>query len=80
MKEIESRVSSLSSLKLIGLLFVDDFVGLSDLKQGLQDMIVHEHSKEWCFEANVQKCAVVFFRNERTLMVNGFWGTPLCYI
>ena len=39
MKEIESKVSSLPSLQLNGLLFADDFVGLSDSKEGLHDMI-----------------------------------------
>ena len=39
MKEIESKVSSLSSLQPNGLLFADDFVGLSDSKECLQDMI-----------------------------------------
>ena len=68
MKEIESKVSSLSSLQLNGLLFADDFVGLSDSKEGLQDMlnVVHAYSKKWRFEANVTKCAVVVLRNERT--------------
>ena len=48
MKEIESKVSSLPSLQLKGLLFADDFVGLSDSKEGLQDMInvVHAYSKK----------------------------------
>ena len=46
MKEIESKVSSLPSLQLNGLLFADDFVGLSDSKEGLQNMInvVHAYS------------------------------------
>ena len=35
MKEIESKVSSLPSLQVNGLLFADDFVGLSDSKEGL---------------------------------------------
>ena len=39
MKEIESKVSSLPSLQLNGLLFADDFVGLSDSKEGLHNMI-----------------------------------------
>ena len=66
MEEIESKVSSLPSLQLNGLLFADDFVGLSDSKEGLQDMInvVHAYSKKWRFEANVNKSAVVVFRNE----------------
>ena len=70
MKEIESKVSSLPSLQLNGLLFADNFVGLSDSKEGLQDMInvVHAYSKKWHFEANVatEICAVVVFRNEKT--------------
>ena len=66
MKEIESKVSS--SLQPNGLLDADYFVGMSDLKQGLQDMIdfVHPYNKKLRFEANVAKCAVVVFRNEKT--------------
>ena len=44
MKEIESKVSSLPSLQLNGLLFADDFVGLSDSKEGLQDIINVVHA------------------------------------
>ena len=49
MKVIESKVSFLPSLQLNGLLFADDFVGLSDSKEGLQDMInvVNAYSKKW---------------------------------
>ena len=39
MKEIKSKVLFLPSLQLNGLLFADDFVGLSDSKEGLQNMI-----------------------------------------
>ena len=76
MKEIESKVSSLPSLQLNGLLFADDFVGLSDSKEGLQNMInvVHAYSKKWHFEANVNKSAVVVFRNEKTFDGEWFWG------
>ena len=76
MKEIESKASFLPSLQLNGLLFADNFVGLSDSKEGLQDMInvVHAHSKKWRFEANVTKCAVVVFRNEKTFDGKWFWG------
>ena len=76
MKEIESKVSSLPSLQLNGLLFADDFVGLSDSKEGLQDIInvVHAYGKKWCFEVNVTKCAVVVFRNEKTFDDEWFWG------
>ena len=81
MKEIESKVSFLSSLQLNGLLLADDFVGLSDSKQGLQDMkhvdVVHAYSKKWRFEASVTKCAVVVSRMKRHLMVNG--SGELCF-
>ena len=39
MKEIERTVPSLPSLEFNGLLFADDFVGLSDSEQGLQALI-----------------------------------------
>ena len=76
MKEIESKVSSLPSLQLNGLLFADEFVGLSDSKELFQDMInvFHAYSKKWHFEANVTKRAVVVFRNEKTFDGKWFWG------
>ena len=76
MKEIERTVPSLPSLELNGLLFVDDFVGLSDSEQGLQALIdvVYAYSKKWRFEANVAKCAVVVFRNEKELDGAWTWG------
>ena len=79
MKEIESKVSSLSSLQLNVLWFADNFVGLSDSKEGLQDTInvVHAYSKEWHFEANVTKCAVVVFRNEKIFDGKSFGETAL---
>ena len=73
MKEIERTVPSLPSLEFNSLLFADDFVGLSDSEQGLQALIdfVYAYSKKWHFEANVAKCAVVVFRNEKEL--DGTW-------
>ena len=82
MKEIESKVSSLPSLQLNGLLFADDFVGLSDSKEGLQNMInvVHAYSKKWRFEANVtKKCCSSFLGMKRLLMVNGSGETLFCH-
>ena len=55
MIEIESKISFLPSLQFIGpyLLLADDLVGLSDSKQGLQDMInvvrTYMYSKKWRF-------------------------------
>ena len=74
MKEIERTVPSLPSLQLNGLLFADDFVGLSDSEQGLQALIDFVYSKKWRFEANDAKCAVVVFRNEKELDGAWTWG------
>ena len=58
------------------MLFAEDFVGLSNSEQGLQALIdiVYSYSKKWCFEANVAKCAVVVFRNEKELDGAWTWG------
>ena len=55
MKEIESKVSSLPSLQLNGLLFADDFVGLSDSKEGLQDMINVVHARSGALKQMLPK-------------------------
>ena len=79
MKEIERTVPSLPSLELNGLLFADDFVGLSDSEQGLQALIdiVYAYIKKWRFEADVAKCAVVVFRNEKELDGAWTWGNSV---
>ena len=55
-----------------GLLFVDDFVGMSDLSEILQKLIdvVHKFCNRWRLKANVSKCAVVVFSNSK---VPGSW-------
>ena len=35
--------------------------------------VVHAYSKKWRFEANVIKCAIVVFRNEKTFDGELFW-------
>ena len=58
--------------RISGLLFADDFVGVSDSKENLQKLIdvVHRFCNRWRLRANVSKCAVmVFSRN----MVEGDW-------
>ena len=72
MKEIESKVSSLPSLQLNCLLFIVDFVGLSDSKQCLQDMIngVYAYSKI---------CVIEFSGMKRLLMVSGSGETLPCH-
>ena len=46
-----------------GLLFADNFVGLAETKPALQSLIdiVHNYSKCWRFESNVEKCGIVIF-------------------
>ena len=50
-----------------GILFADDFVGVSDSKEKLQKLIdvVHSYCNKWRLKANVSKSAVmVFARNK----------------
>ena len=46
-----------SKNKMSGLLFADDFVGITETGPALQSLIdiVHNYSKRWEFEANVKK-------------------------
>ena len=50
-----------------GLLFADDFVGMSDLRENLQKLIdvVHKFCNQWRLKANVSKCAVVVFSKSK---------------
>ena len=43
------------------------------LTQALID-VIYAYSKKWRFEANVAKCAVVVFRNEKELDGTWTWG------
>ena len=47
------------------LLFANDFVGIAETESALRSLVdvVYKCSKHWPFEANVTKCAVVFFLN-----------------
>ena len=61
-----------SGKKIGGMLFADDFVGVSDSKESLQKLIdvVHGYCNKWRLKANVSKSAVmVFSRNS----VEGRW-------
>ena len=47
-----------------GLMFADDFVGISEISKGLQDQIEKalikiEYTRKWRVTAKVKKCAVV---------------------
>ena len=58
LKDIEQ--AELSSGKRVGgMLFADDFVGVSDSREGLQKLIDVVHGY-WRLKANVSKSAVMF--------------------
>ena len=52
--------------KVGGMLFTDDFVGVSDSKEGLQKLIdvVHRYCNKWSLKANVNKSVVMVFSLE----------------
>ena len=62
--------------KLSGLLFADDFVGITETGRALQSLIdiVHNYSKRWRFEANVKKCAIVIFSKTGRGSGKWVWG------
>ena len=55
-----------------GMLFADDFVGVSDSKESLQKLIdvVYSYCNKWRLRANVIKSAVMVFSKDA---VNGCW-------
>ena len=53
-----------------GMLFADDFVGVSNSEEELQRLINVAHAY-WRLKANVSKSAVVFFARE---LVEGSWN------
>ena len=58
--------------KIGGMLFADDFVGVSDSKEQLQKLIdvVYSYCSKWRLKANVTKSAVMVFSKE---VVEGSW-------
>ena len=60
-----------SGKKIRGMLFADDFVGVSDSKESLQELIdVHGYCNKWRLKANVIKSAVMVFSR---YSVEGGW-------
>ena len=56
-----------------GMLFADDFVGVSNSEEELQTLInvAHAYCCKWRLKANVSKSAVVVFARE---LVDGSWN------
>ena len=72
LREVDLGIQLGGSKKVGGMLFADDFVGVSGSKEGLQKLIsvVHGYCNKWRLRANVCKSAVmVFSRNP----VEGEW-------
>ena len=57
-----------------GLLFADDFMGIAETGSELQCLIdiVHNWSKHWQFEVDINKCAVVVFPKPGKFWASGF--------
>ena len=75
LKEVEQTGLGiqLSSGKTVGgMLFADDFVGISDSKESLQKLldVVYTYCSKWRLRANVSKSAVMVFSKDA---VNGCW-------
>ena len=58
-----------------GLMFADDFVGISETPEGLQKQIEEalEYTRKWRVTANVKKCAVVVCIEDKVNPVNFSW-------
>ena len=58
-----------------GLVFADDFVGISETPEGLQKQIEKalEYTREWRVTANVNKCALVFSNEDKVNPINFSW-------
>ena len=65
-EEAEIGIDLSSGGRLGGLLFSDDFVGVSKSKDQLQTLIdvVHVYCRKWRLKANVSKSAVMVFSRE----------------
>ena len=71
-EEAELGIQLNSGNRVSGLLFADDFVGVSDSKENLQKLIdvVHGFCNRWRLSANVSKSAVMVFSRSS---VKGDW-------
>lgn len=75
LKEVEKAELGIQlgeSGKIGGMLFADDFVGVSDSEEQLQKLInvVHAYCNKWRLKANITKSAVMVFAKEP---IEGSW-------
>ena len=71
-EQAELGIQLISGKTFVGMLFADDFVGVSDSKENLQKLIdiVYSYCSKWRLRANVIKSAVMVFSK---YAVNGCW-------
>ena len=71
-EQVELGIQLSSGKTFGGMLFADDFVGVSDSKENLQKLIdvVYSYCSKWRLRANVIKSAVMVFSKDA---VNGCW-------
>ena len=62
-EQAELGIQLCSGKRVGGMLFADDFVGVSDSRESLQKPIdvVHGYCNKWRLKANVSKSAVMVF-------------------
>ena len=60
---------------VLGLMFADGFVGISETPEGLQKQIEKalQANGRWRVTANVKKCAVVVFNEDMVDLANFKW-------
>ena len=65
-EQAELGIQLSSGKRVGGMLFADDFVGVSDSRENLQKLInvVHGYGNKWRLKANVSKSAVMVFSVE----------------
>ena len=71
-EQVELGIQLSSGKTFGGMLFADDFVGVSDSKESVQKLIdvVYSYCSKWRLQTNVIKSAVMVFSNDT---VNGWW-------
>ena len=71
-EQAELGIQLSSGKRVGGMLFADDFVGVSDSRESLQKLrdVVHGYCNMWRLKANVSKSAVMVFSKNS---VEGGW-------
>ena len=71
-EQAELGIQLSSGNRVGGMLFADDFVGVSDSRESLQKLIdlVHRYCNKWKLKANLSKSAVMVFSKNS---VEGWW-------